>query len=301
MNATPDPAHLRTFVALAEARSFSQAAQRLGLSQPTVSDHLRKLEGFAGRRLIVRDTHSKALTDDGRAMLEFARVILEGTERARRYFARAAPRRPFRIGAGEDLTTGWLSEALGAFIADHPEIDLEITVALSRKLADGIEQGGLDLAICKRAPDEEGETLFRDPLVFAAATAEPVFRDAEAQLVLYPPPSLTRALALTALGRAGVPWRIAGASDDLSGLAMAARLGLGMIAHARSLIPAGLVECRKDPRLPDLGEVEFAVMRRKRADPALADELTAAIRAKASAQAASFGGASRPARSSSAR
>jgi DNA-binding transcriptional ArsR family regulator len=63
---------LSTFVSVAKAASFSEAGRRLGLRQSTVSQHIRRLEQAAGRRLFVRDTHSVSLTADGEAMLTLA-------------------------------------------------------------------------------------------------------------------------------------------------------------------------------------------------------------------------------------
>lgn len=67
-----EPVQLRTFLAVAQTLSFTQAAHRLGLRQSTVSQHVRKLETTAGRRLFTRDTHGVELTEDGEAMLGFA-------------------------------------------------------------------------------------------------------------------------------------------------------------------------------------------------------------------------------------
>src|SRR5881397_1712910 len=77
-----DPSQLRTFLAVAQTLSFTQAARRLGLRQSTVSQHVRSLEDAAGRQLFSRDTHSVELTEDGEAMLGFARRILEVHEQA---------------------------------------------------------------------------------------------------------------------------------------------------------------------------------------------------------------------------
>jgi len=80
-----DPAQLRTFLAVAQTRSFTQAAARLGIRQPTVSQHVRKLETAVGRVLVLRDTHTVALTSDGEAMIGFARSILASHEQAARF------------------------------------------------------------------------------------------------------------------------------------------------------------------------------------------------------------------------
>lgn len=87
-----DPAQLRTFLTVAQTLSFTQAAHRLGLRQSTVSQHVRRLEEAAGRTLFTRDTHSVELTEDGEAMLGFARTILQANERAAAFFTGSRPR-----------------------------------------------------------------------------------------------------------------------------------------------------------------------------------------------------------------
>ena len=63
-----DPVSLESFLAVTQTRNFSEAGRRLGLRQSTVSQHIRKLEEEARRRLFVRDTHSVVPTADGEAM-----------------------------------------------------------------------------------------------------------------------------------------------------------------------------------------------------------------------------------------
>src|SRR6201985_3457130 len=110
-----DPVLLQTFLAVAQTRSFTQAGERLGLRQSTVSQHVRKLEEQAGRRLFVRDTHSVTATADGEAMVEFARNILAANERAQRYFAGSHVRGRLRFGASEDFVASRLQEGLREF------------------------------------------------------------------------------------------------------------------------------------------------------------------------------------------
>ncbi len=279
-----DPLHLRTFVAITEVKSFSEAGRQLGLSQSSVSEHVKRLEQFAGQKLFNRDTHSNALTEHGQAMLEFARSILDTNARAKRHFSQSVKRRRFRFGACEDLAIGWLREIIRSFSQTHPDVDLDFTIALSRTLTEMFDEGKLDMVICKRWPEgDRGELLFRDKIVWTAATHEPVFRHDEAQLVLYPPPSITRFMALTALEKSLAPWRIACTSGDLNGLATATGIGLGMMAHSSTLIPPGLQECDPDPRLPELGQVDFVLFEKKTGDRTLLTEMADAIRAKIAA------------------
>ena len=71
-----DLVQLRSFVMVAQTRSFTLSAERLGLGQSTVSQHLQRLERGLGRRLIDRDTHAVRLTADGEALLPHARQLL---------------------------------------------------------------------------------------------------------------------------------------------------------------------------------------------------------------------------------
>jgi DNA-binding transcriptional LysR family regulator len=264
-----DPVQLRSFLAVAQTRNFTQAAERLGLQQSTVSQHLRKLEAETGRRLFVRDTHSVATTPDGDAMIEFARSILEANERAQRYFAGSQLRGRLRFGTSEDFVLSQLPEVLQTFMWTHPLVDLELTVALSGRLNQMLGRGELDL-ICgkRRRGDERGKIVWRDRLIWGAAKGYHVDASAPVPLILYPPPSITRETALTALERRGRPWRLVCVSGSLSGLRAAALAGLGVTPITRGLLPAGLVELEKPHDLPELGDIEFALQGNIRRGPA---------------------------------
>lgn len=262
-----DPTQLRTFLAVAQTLNFTQAARRLGLRQSTVSQHVRRLEEAAGRPLFSRDTHSVELTEDGEAMLGFARTILQAHERAAAYFAGTRLRGRLRFGASEDFVLTRLPEILESFRRDHPEVDLELTVELSGILHKRLEAGRLDLVLAKRDPAaargtaaSRGELVWRDRMVWIAAEGLRLDPERPLPLILFPPPALTRARALEVLEGAGRAWRIACTSGSLSGLVAAARAGLGVMAHTRGLIPPGLVTLPDRAGLPDLGTVDFVLL-----------------------------------------
>ncbi|GAA2658003.1 LysR substrate-binding domain-containing protein [Streptomyces vastus] len=255
-----DPSHLRTFLAVAQTLSFTQAARRLGLRQSTVSQHVRRLESTAGRQLFSRDTHSVELTEDGEAMLGFARRILEAHDQAAAFFTGTRLRGRLRFGASEDFVLTRLPEILEGFRHDHPEVDLELTVELSGTLHEQLADGKLDLVLAKRRPeDPHGELVWHDRLVWIGAERLRLDAARPVPLIVYPPPGITRALALEALERQGRPWRIACTSGSLNGLIAAARAGLGVMAHSQGLIPPGLVRVPPRAGLPELGRVDFVV------------------------------------------
>ncbi|MFK0252496.1 LysR family transcriptional regulator [Streptomyces sp. NPDC090445] len=270
-----DPVQLRTFLTVAQTLSFTQAAGRLGVRQSTVSQHVRRLEEATGRPLFLRDTHSVDLTEDGEALLGFARTILEAHERAAAYFTGTRLRGRLRFGASEDFVLTRLPEILEGFRHEHPEVDLELSVELSGTLHERLDAGRLDLVLAKRRGqgDERGRLVWRDRMVWIGAEGLRVDPDRPVPLIVFPPPGITRARALEVLERDGREWRIACTSGSLNGLIAAARAGLGVMAHTRGLIPPGLARV---PGLPDLGSVDFALLRGERVS-APAEALAAAI------------------------
>jgi DNA-binding transcriptional LysR family regulator len=268
---------LRSFLAVARAGSFSEAARGLGLGQPAVSQHVRRLEQHVRRRLFVRDTHSVTLTPDGEAMLAFAESILQASERAEQYFAGARLRGRLRFGTSEDLVFSRLPEVLREFTRLHPLVDIELTVGLSGWLNTRLDDGELDLVLAKRPEgDERGTLVWRDRLVWVAAPETEVDVRQPVPLITYPAPSISRAQVLRAMEQAGLAWRIACTSGSLTGLRAAALAGLGVLALARGLIPLGLQEVHV-ATLPPLGEVEFVLRARDRLLRTPAKQLAEAI------------------------
>ncbi|ROQ35377.1 DNA-binding transcriptional LysR family regulator [Streptomyces sp. PanSC19] len=260
-----EPTQLRTFLAVAQTLSFTRAADRLGLRQSTVSQHVRRLEEATGRPLFARDTHRVELTEDGEAMLGFARTILQAHERAAAFFGGTRLRGRLRFGASEDFVTTRLPEILESFRREHPEVDLELTVELSGTLQARLATGRLDLILAKRRGTEsEGRLVWEDALVWIGAPGLRLDPDRPVPLILYPPPGITRARALEALEAQGRAWRIACTSSSLSANVAAARAGLGVMAHTRGLVPPGLVPVPARAGLPELGDVGFVLRKGRR-------------------------------------
>src|SRR6476659_6394936 len=191
-----DPEQLRTFLAVAESLSFTQAAARLEIGQPTVSQHVRKLESSVGRRLFVRDTHTVRLTADGDALAEFARTILSAHQRAETYFSGSGLQGRLRFGVTDDLALTPLPRILRDFRQLYPRIDLELTVLQNESLLRRIESGHLDVAFVKRSPGAptpaRGQLVRRDRLLWAAPEGTRVDADQPVPLVVYQAPSLSR-------------------------------------------------------------------------------------------------------------
>ena len=273
-----DPTLLRSFRAVARANNFSEAARGLGIGQPAISQHIRKLEAQFGRRLFLRDTHSVRLTPDGEAMVAFADNILDANDRAERYFTGSRVRGRLRFGTSEDFVFSRLTDVLRSFTRDFPLVDMELTVGLSGLLNARLDDGELDLVLAKRPDgDDRGQVVWHDRLVWAGAPGLRLDPAQPIPLILYPPPSVTRDRVLRTLEASGRSWRIACTSGSLTGLRAAALAELGILAVARGLVPPGLVPLPASTGLPDLGQTEFALRAAARVPRPPASHLADAI------------------------
>jgi len=210
-------------------------------------------------------------------MLDHARRVLDAHERMSHFLSSVPLRGRLRFGASEDFVLSALPDVLAAFARRHPEVDIELTAGLSEDLFSAYEAGRLDFLFVKRRVGERrGVVVWREPIAWVARPDYRVQADAPLPLLLYPPPSVTRGLALEALERAGRTWRVAFTSASLSGLSAAVRAGIGLMPHSARLIPPGLVVLSAAVSLPRLPDLEFVVVGPGSADPA-AEALTAAI------------------------
>ncbi|GHA26511.1 LysR family transcriptional regulator [Streptomyces spiroverticillatus] len=140
---------LRYFVAVAESRHFTRAAEELHVAQPSLSQQIRSLERELGADLFTRARGNIALTDAGGALLPLARRILADTDTARREVQELAQLRRgrVRLGATPSLCTGLLPDVLRTFHDAHPGIQLLVEEGGSHDLVRELARGALDLAL----------------------------------------------------------------------------------------------------------------------------------------------------------
>lgn len=280
MHDTPtfDPVQLKSFLAVAETRNFTRAAERLGISQPTVSQHVRKLEQAAKRVLVARDTRDVRLTDNGDAMAGFARTILAANDAATRYFSGAAMRGRLRFGTADDLAITGLPRILREFRQLYPQINLELTVSQSDQLHRRLKAGQLDLVFVKWVSGaQEGEVVKQDTFAWVGLEQTVLEPGSPVPVIVYPAPSLSRRLALDALEDAGRTWRITCSTKQISGVLAALRAGIGIAVMPTSLVPDDLKVITKRFDLPPVGDVDFTLIRNPLANTEVVDALTQAI------------------------
>ncbi len=163
--------HIRAFLMIAEERSFTRAAARLGIAQPPLSAQIRQLEDHVGAPLFRRLPHGAELTPAGSAFLGVVREMPHLAERGRN-----AARRVARGEAGA-LTLGFtassifhprVTRALAAFRATYPDVELTLEEANTARLLQGLREGSVDAAFLRPADDD------RDGLAVTALDREPM-------------------------------------------------------------------------------------------------------------------------------
>ncbi|NRD75645.1 LysR family transcriptional regulator [Shewanella sp. VB17] len=134
------------FVAVAETESFTQAAQRLGISTAQVSRQVSALEIRLATKLFHRTTRKVSTTEVGRIYYQHCRQVLDGLEEAERVITnlQSSPRGTLKITAPVTYGEKTLAPLINDFIAQYPE--LEVKINLTNQKIDLIDEG-YDLAI----------------------------------------------------------------------------------------------------------------------------------------------------------
>jgi DNA-binding transcriptional LysR family regulator len=159
---------IKTFLAVTEAGNLSRAAERLGLTQPAVSQHLKHLEDRFGVPLLVCRSRSVTLTEAGELLRRYAAAAeADGarTEALMRERGRAAP---LRFGATRTIGEYVLPDRIGAYLAEDPEAELRFRVDNTDALLAALRRGEIDFAFIEGIIDrDEFETrlFLRDAFI----------------------------------------------------------------------------------------------------------------------------------------
>ncbi|MFF4958157.1 LysR family transcriptional regulator [Streptomyces sp. NPDC001222] len=144
--------HLQHFVAVAEDRHFTRAAERLMVSQSGLSASVRALERELQAPLFVRTTRTVTLTEAGRALLVEAERILAQVRAAREAVAavQGVLRGTLSLGTEQCIAGVDVARLLAAFRRRHPDVEIRLRQAGSGALAEEVAAGRLDLAFAVR-------------------------------------------------------------------------------------------------------------------------------------------------------
>ncbi len=161
-----DITKMRSFFMVAEMGNYTEAAERLYLSQSTVSKHVMKLEEELGVQLLTRRGKSFVLTEAGKMMLRYFSEILEiydrSTESLEKLKTRNGDGHELKIAGGNRMLHYGVINSLTAFMRLHPEVKLNINDNETKNVLFALRSGDYELAFC--------QSTVLDPAVFSWQT-----------------------------------------------------------------------------------------------------------------------------------
>lgn len=278
---------LRSFLLVAELRSFTRAADEQQRTQTALSRQISTLEDVFGERLLVRSRgHVSGLTDAGQRLLRHARQILATVDEAWESLQKPTIQGRIRVGVMDDVNVSWLNELLSQFKSVYPGCQVQAVSDFSVRLAQRLEAGELDLALLKHlrgTPRPPGaRLLWQEPLRWARGAGFHWDESVPLPLVLFHEGCAYRQRLLQRLHKQGIVVQVVYDGQSYANVGAAAFAGLGLTALPQSQVEAaGLLACARlgQTLLPDLGSVEIVARHRpSSADEALRQFLALLIR-----------------------
>lgn len=146
---------LRYFLEAAREGNITHAAERLHISQPTLSKQLKELEGELGKKLFIRGNYNVRLTDEGMLLRKRAEDILEMVDKTEEEFKALGEITggDIRIGCAESEGIRHLAQRIKAVQAQYPRIRVHLYSGDRSDLAERLEQGLLDFAVLVESND----------------------------------------------------------------------------------------------------------------------------------------------------
>ena len=286
-----NPDHLRTLTEVVAQASFTRAARRLNLAQPTVSLQVRELEARLGVRLIDRLGKRAFATAAGRELIEHARRIAHENDRLL-----AAMRRhregwlgQVRVGSSTTALIYHLPPLLQQLRASQPNLDLVVTTGTTSSIVDRLIRNEVDLGVVSLPVNDrllQVEPLLDEPLVaiFAAsvrglpARITPQYLHKQPLLLEFARAHV-RAMIIEWLSLASIEVRPAMELDNLEAVKRMVAAGLGT-----SIVPIAAVSkenARHDlvarPLRPALARTLALVQRRDKGDDAALEHVRTAL------------------------
>lgn len=267
---------LRTLVAIAEEKSFTRAATRVGRTQAAVSLQVQRLEGMLGKMVIVRGKGgSVELNSDGLQLLERARELLALNDDIVRSMQAAPVHGTIRLGIAAELSARFLPQILDRFSHAAPGVEVEVEATGSCILALRLKNAEFDLVILRDGlqprqwpavevwrsqakwitSDKHAQHL-RHPLPLAISVADCPTRPAELSECPW------RSMLLRALEQDGRSYRVVSTSSTTQALLAPVQAGLAVTSTPEEdALPEGLRPVRTDEGLPKLPESRYFMLK----------------------------------------
>ncbi|MBW3696857.1 LysR family transcriptional regulator [Vibrio sp. T187] len=252
---------LKSFVAIVDCGSLSNATVSVHRSQSAVSMHLKKLESAIGHKLLVRGARHLELTSEGQVLLGYARRLLDLHSEAQAAFHGEELAGQIRLGVPEDYAAKYLTPVLRNFASRFSGVKIELTCEQSTSLIPKVENNELDLALVSRDHPNQGTFLFHEPMVWVGTPQFEVWRRDTLPIAVYESSSLARKGAIRSLALQGKPYTVVYHSSSLAGQIAAVESGLAVAVFTQCSVPPQLEILGREQGLGPLEPMEVTVYR----------------------------------------
>lgn len=220
---------LRAFVAVVDAGSFTVAADRIHITQSTISQQIARLEEAVGQQLVDRTARPIRATAAGERLIGYARRILMLENEAQAALGDPAGASSIRIGLAEDIVSAEMARIFKAWTQADRSIRLDITTGLSRSLSKRYREGEFDIVVVKE-PAASADCFATFPEAMAWFESEDRAEEWQdpVPLVAFPPDGLYRETMFDRIERARRRWYIVFSGSSLQSVVAAVEAGLGL-------------------------------------------------------------------------
>ena len=271
---------LRTFVAIADAGSFTRAAAAVHKTQSAVSMQMTRLEERVGRPVFTRDGRASRLTEDGERLLDYARRIVRLQRECLATFTDVELSGRVRLGLPDDYADRYLPEILARFARSNPRAEVTVVCEPTPMLVERVAAGDLDLAIITHV-DRHGpaEVVRVEQLLWVTSAHHAVHEERPVPLALGRATCAWRGSALEALARSGRGARVVCVRWNSTAVGAAVLAGRAVAVLPESALRSGMRTLGPADGFPALPSCKIALMRAAtgEANP-IADALCAQIR-----------------------
>jgi DNA-binding transcriptional LysR family regulator len=266
---------LRTLVTVVDLRSFTKAAQSLGVTQPAVSAQIKRLHTLLGYELLDKGAPGVSLTARGETVVSQARRLLAINDEILQLTNSGFRRQTLRVGIPSDYSGARIPATLARFRRNWPDIGFIVSSGTSESLLRDLKQGDIDvaMALTEQEPAFAPRHKWIRKAVWVHSEATRIDPDAPVPLVAYAEDCACQRIAVSVLQRAGRDCDLVYTSSNVMGLAAAVSAGLGVMVMPSGRAVQSNLSVWEDAPLPKLSPLHVGIYIREGGDRNAVEEL----------------------------
>ncbi|MBV9558346.1 MAG: LysR family transcriptional regulator [Pseudolabrys sp.] len=273
---------LRTLIAVVDLRSFTKAAQSLGVTQPAVSAQIRRLQSILGADLFDRSAPGVSLTPHGETVVGHARRMLSINDEIIKVAEPKAESRRISIGLPGDLSGPLLPWTLKKLLMRYPDLNFRIFSGGAPMILKDMREGLVDIviALSHEAP-KDARHSWKDQLVWVRSGATKVDDRGPVPMLAFSGDCMCYRAGVEALRQTGREVRLVATASTVLTLSACVDAGLGTMVMTSSRVRLTQLSHWEDAPLPPLPGIHVGIYVREGAPESilmLADEMAPALR-----------------------